>query len=947
MGPQARLPSAGLESVTAAGWKKFLRRTLEMQPGEAVARVASALDEFIQTDLSKARRLADAFATAVQRLRDPCLTAWACRLQARTLYGSGRNHSALRKYQQAERIHQKRKETIEAARVQKAQVACLMYLGRYRQALKVAKKARSVFARTGDRRQLAELDNNVGLIFHRLDRNPEAKRYFDLAYQEFREEGDATALAHVEFNRANIAANLNHLDESLALYQRARELYASGGMKLGVAQAKYSIAYNHFLMGDFTAAIGLFEESQQELDAAGDRKWSGLCDLDRAELFLRLNLPERSLASAEKAENIFGELGMTYEAAKARFFAGVACSALGEEEKAARKLDGAARLFAREGNDVYLAVLQLTRGERALESGEPGAAVKLAQLAKRTFVRRGLKEKVCECWLLEVKADIARGRAAAARSRLRAFRRLAPASAGSASGLSSPWLFYRAAHLRAKAAALRGKLSVAAGELDAAIKAVEELRGRIRPDDFRYGFFSDKQEIYFDRVAISLKQGDLARAFELLEQSKARVLADVRIARHSSRPQGKAYERWKSQVAELNWLYQRALGAERKTGRRTHAMRRELALTVAQKESEVAHAWSLAQNELERAGERWDPLMASDVQKRLGEDDLLVEYFVYRDQVSAFLVSRDGLQVRSLGPSASEVARALASFRFQLGRFQYGEEFVLPRLATFRSDTDAALESLHDLLLTPLADELDGRKLVIVPHDFLHELPFHALRNRVSGRYVLEDRPVSYLPSSSLLREIERPGRTGGNGFVVFGYATGQAPQIADETERLSRFLPHARVYSGEDATLASLRQAAPHAAYLHLAAHGIFRRDNPLFSSLRLADGWLHFHEIVDMPLEAELVTLSGCSTGVQRVVGGDELLGMTRGFLYAGIPSLVVSLWMVADRSTADLMEAFYRGLLEGLDKAEALRAAALKVKDSYDHPYFWAPFFLLGRP
>ena len=939
MGPQARIPSAGSDSIAPARWKTFLRRSLKLPPDEAAARVVSVVDQLIQRDIRKARRLADTFAEVVQRFHDPSLSAWAYRLQARTLYASGRNQLALRKYRQAELIHRNRDEMLEAARVRKAQVACLMYLGRYEQALEVAEKARSVFSRIGDRRQLAELDNNVGLIFHRLDRNLEAKQFFDLAYEEFREEGDTAALAHVEFNRANVAANLHYLDASLALYQRARELYSSAGMKLGVAQANYSIAYNHFLMGDFNTAIRLFEESQQELEAAGDRKWSGLCDLDRAELFLRLNLPDRSLSSAEKAEKIFDELGMSYEAAKARFFAGVAGFAVGAESEASRNLDAAARLFAREGNDVYLALLRLVRGQRALESGDVGLALKLARIARKTFARRGLREKVCQCWLLEAGGDLARGRTAAAGSRLRALRRLA-------AGLDSPWLSYRAAHLRGKTAVLRGNLRAAAREFDDAIKTVEELRGRIRPDDFRYGFFSDKQEIYFDRIALSLHQGDVRQALELLEQSKARVLADVRIARHSSRPRGKAYERWKSLVEELNWLYQRALEAETKAGRRAQVVRRELALTVAQKEQEIAHAWSLAQNELELKGERWSPPETADVQKRLGDDDLLIEYFVHRGRITAFLVSRDDLQVRSLSAPAGEVSRALASFSFQLGRFQYGEELVLPRLGRLRNEADGALESLYDMLLAPLGDEIDGRKLVIVPHDFLHELPFHALRNRISGRYVLEDRAISYLPSSSLLRELARPSPAGSDGFVVFGYATGQAPQIEDETERLGRCLPSARVYCGTEATLASLRRVAPSAAYLHLAAHGIFRRDNPLFSSLRLADGWLHFHEIVDLPLQADLVTLSGCSTGVQRVVGGDELLGMTRGFLYAGVPSLVVSLWMVADRSTADLMEAFYRGLIEGADKAEALRAAALSVKSSYDHPYYWAPFFLMGR-
>ena len=117
------------------------------------------------------------------------------------------------------------------------------------------------------------------------------------------------------------------------------------------------------------------------------------------------------------------------------------------------------------------------------------------------------------------------------------------------------------------------------------------------------------------------------------------------------------------------------------------------------------------------------------------------------------------------------------------------------------------------------------------------------------------------------------------------------------------------------------------------------------MFSALKLGDRWLNLFDIFNLQLGADLTTLSACETGMSGIWEGDELLGLAAGFLYAGTPSLVVSLWTVNDRSTADLMRHFYEGLQNGLAKSRALRDAILHVKDAYPHPYYWAAFVLTG--
>jgi len=132
----------------------------------------------------------------------------------------------------------------------------------------------------------------------------------------------------------------------------------------------------------------------------------------------------------------------------------------------------------------------------------------------------------------------------------------------------------------------------------------------------------------------------------------------------------------------------------------------------------------------------------------------------------------------------------------------------------------------------------------------------------------------------------------------------------------------------------------------LHLACHGQFRPDNPLFSSLQLADGWLTVRDTYNLELNCGLVTLSACETGVNAVAPGDELIGLAHGFFSSGAPSLLVSLWTVDDESTAALMTSFYTRLRAGDRPAAALRHAQCELLHDHPHPFFWSPFVLLGR-
>jgi CHAT domain-containing protein len=262
------------------------------------------------------------------------------------------------------------------------------------------------------------------------------------------------------------------------------------------------------------------------------------------------------------------------------------------------------------------------------------------------------------------------------------------------------------------------------------------------------------------------------------------------------------------------------------------------------------------------------------------------------------------------------------------------------------ANMQAHLKTLYGMLVRPIEQVLSGKQSVVfVPSDLLHYLPFHALFD--GAAYLVDRFTISYAPTATIYRLfVERPVEHKPEALLI-GVPDETAPLIADEIDSIRSVLPNARAFVGETATRDRLTQEMETAGVIHIASHATFRPDNPMFSSFQLHDGPMNFFDIYNLRTSASLITLSGCGTGLSNVVAGDELLGLVRGFLYAGATSVVLSLWDVNDRTTTDLMKYFYGNLAEGKTKGVSLRSAMLRLRDEHPHPYYWAPFLLMGNP
>jgi len=274
--------------------------------------------------------------------------------------------------------------------------------------------------------------------------------------------------------------------------------------------------------------------------------------------------------------------------------------------------------------------------------------------------------------------------------------------------------------------------------------------------------------------------------------------------------------------------------------------------------------------------------------------------------------------------------------------------FVATNMAQFLASWNDHARALYDVLIAPLGDRIAGRRrLLVVPHGPLHHVPFHALHD--GRRYLVDSHETFFAPSLGALEAIWRKGHRTVRTCIANGAKDEAAPLAEEECARIARlFGPgNARLVVGGDATVNALSQNAEGFDVVHVAGHSVFDPQDPMRSHIRLADGNLSALDLFQMRIACALVMLSACQTGVAYVSSGDELLGLSRGVFHAGASSLAASLWKVNDEATVDLAVEFYRALLAGRTKPEALRRAALRTRSRLRHPYYWAPFVLLGDP
>lgn len=809
-------------------------------------------------------------------------------------------------------------------------------LDRVEQAFAEAEQAREIFIRHGETDKLIRLDINIAALYNFLgDHQKAISRYEDvLARAEALED---TGINHVISILGNLGYAYDFLGDfrqALAYHQRAHELLVNNQQTSGAALAELNIARIVLAQGHYRLALQLLHKVET---LTGDQlpKEATLARRAMVECYLALNRYAEARDLAQQVVEFYKKQGASYEAAMTLMFLGKAEAELGHYDAAQAALDEAVPIYNSRGATTWAATAALHYGQIALKCGDTDTACSQAKIAMRGFEDR--RVSYAEALLLEGQTSFAEGKLDDAERSVKIALDIAHHN-------SIPSLRYSTHLLLGRIAEEREQLTRAMRHYAAADATIQRMQ-RGLTITLRPGFLEDKGDALRALIRLHLHSNRVARAFETLERAKSQTLLNY-LGNREQLHWADDDPRNRSLIEELNqlreehhWLYRVAHGQSiDKTAIDPQQALVEMGVRERRMRAITEQLYLHSRSE---GYDDYAPVpSAEDIRANLIPGALLVEYYNDGTNVWAFTLDAEGLQVHSLPITVAALDLLVDKFRRYIDRALRAHHDVMPQLTQATQQTAG---QLYRALLQPLESRLACcRQLIMIPYGTLHYLPFHLLYN--GNRYLIEDYEVVTLPSASLVKH-RGPERSGG-ALVLAHSQAGTLPQTLAEG-RVVRELFGGSLLVEEQANRSAL-MAEPR-QILHIAAHGEHRIDQPDFSYIGLADGHLLSDDVIQHDLSYELVTLSACETGLARVAPGDELIGLGRGFLYAGAGALVASLWRVNDQTATQLMEYVYSALWAGESKSAALRQAQCTIlRQKPDlHPAFWGAFQLVGDP
>ncbi len=624
--------------------------------------------------------------------------------------------------------------------------------------------------------------------------------------------------------------------------------------------------------------------------------------------------------------------------------------ALGQQGKTlpALELFGKAReIFTQEKNLVWPWLLDLYQALLLFQEGRHFEARRLCLAAAAFFDGSVLAGKA-------VLSHLLLARIAYQMQELGEAQRETDVALAKLSGLQAPVLTHQTYFQLGQIAQARRNSKAAYAAFLKAREALEMLRSRLQGAELKISFVKDRLQVYEALVDLCLKNeagDDPAReALGYIESAKSRSVIEMIFPSSQTMPtSGSAKSGLVRRILdlreELNWYYHRIELEQLRPEERSRERIEHLQKQAQAHEGELLRTLrelppSHQEGEVAQVSA---PKSVEEIQASLAEDVTLVEYYTVGERVVAAVVTRNEIQIVPL-TVISRMNGFLELLRFQLAKFRLGGDYPQRFAEPLLKATYGHLESLYAELIAPLRPLVKGRHLIIVPHGQLHFLPFHALRN--GDEYLGDALTISYAPSATVFALCQSKPESGKKATLILGVPDQRAPQILSEVQSVAGILPSPELFIGDRATGKVLRERGPECGLLHIATHGVYRQDNPVFSGIRLGDGYVNLYDLYQLKLGATLVTLSGCATGMNVIAAGDELIGLQRGLFCAGASSLMLSLWDVHDRSTSELMRLFYTSYIRTGSATSSLQTAMQELRKQYPHPYFWAPFVLIGK-
>ena len=871
-------------------------------------------------------------------------------------------------------------DAVNWARTRVAWIISCAWLGRTEEALQEANRARAVLLEHDKKYWACVIDHNTAVIYSQLGQYHKALELYERILAIFptvTDEGEDTlkrAIALATMNRARNLGWLGDFEQAYHLLHEAQEAFTALGQTGQVLNTEFSLAELDYVRGYYGSALRRYYQIydsliQQHFDVPEAQASIMLC---MASCLMKLSRAEEACRLADEAVDIYRQLGISLLLGDVLQEYAAILLASNRRREAFAALEQAGDLFTQGGFAHHASATQLQQAELLSRMGNWQMAYEQAREVKKYCEMRGLVSRAVRASLVMAEALIEKiqkeGIALKDEQQCGddlqealALCRWVDAQAREHHLLEQA---YKSQYLSGRLALIQGVTAQATDCYRAAIDQIECIL-----DDLVYdlspSFLRTTWTVYEDMIALCLRQGEVEAAFSYLERARSMALRQYLNRSKGANSQRKQQEsaavlrirseldRWQEKYHQYSVQLATIGNAPASVNRavlQSELRRCEARLSELFERVHLYESGMQSMPDRSAFSGKSQQIDIAQLRRHLAPDHLLLSYFLSKETLVIFAVTADTVVVHEHPEGVRQLERLFPLLHAHLEPGGWPDAQKPPQ-APIRH----LLHKLYQLLVAPIAALLppSAGYLTIVPYGPLHELPFHALYD--GSRFLIEDYQVNYLPASSILLHLDahkpRLAAEGRKPPLILGYSNGgQVKSVLDEATSLASMLG-GRCYLEDEATIALLMKEAPGSPLIHLATHGKSNLESPHFSYVRLADGQLNAIDAFHLELDGcELVTLSGCETGLALSGGGDEQLGLGRAFLAAGASSLVMSLWPVEDDSTSELMQHFYQRLLKGDTKVQALRAAQCSllksVKAACTHPYFWAAFRLVGE-
>ncbi len=843
-------------------------------------------------------------------------------IEARYHHWTGESKRARSAYLKAAQDLLRFRDYESAAQARLGLMDVLMYLGEHDRALDTGRSVLRYYRRKGDSVTAARVMTNIGNVYHRMDRNNLALSYYDKARAIFEADG-GIPVAIVDYNRANIYANLNQLDRASELYESAAVVYSQHGMDLAAAKARYSLGYLHFLSDRYTKAITEFEDLIDEFERLGDDKACTVSRLDLSEINLHLNQYGSAVMLADRVIAESRSSGLEYESAKAAYYAAEAYLELDEPTESRRYLRHARSLFSQERNPLWIGMCDLMEGRIEIRRRRYSRALELLLDARKHFRRSGERRRQVDAELTVAEAELRSGNGKTASRRLR--RLLDQKTPG--------YQKHRSYYLLGLCDLQNFAVSKALAHFENAMRTVEDILANLYPDELQHFYLAGNYDTYLKAAECYLKLGKPVESCDVhsraLSLLNGKHIPALHLRRELSEKHIREREKLRSQLKKLNLL---PPGGQRSA-------------VAIEPEDIEQDLWTIERKLRTRRYRSKAPATVevdSELMKSsLQNGEAILSYAEIDDGIVAFVVTKDSVSHYRSCLDPGEFRSLLSELSFIC------ENSVFERTAPASDGgrSNAIISHLRAGLVDFALDHSGIKRLILLVDGVFAQVPFWAMRF-TGGEYLHERFSINVISDpADIVRDRSVSRFQSSERSSVFAVESNELPMISIETEEIAQRFPMAKVRSNGAATVdllaSELRECD---GFVHIATHAARSSENPLFSKLLMSDGPFYPFDLFEGGVRAELVVLSGCQTAAPGIYYGNTF-SLAKAFYQGGARYVLASLWPVSDKISMFFMRSFYGSLADNVNVPSAYSRALSEVRAINDDPGFWAPFVLLG--